>query len=170
MHERPLKSVEEAVLNYEDYVRTGYDRLDVILTEKKMSARSHGVSFKALIDGNDFTFLSLEDLYSLFGNLLDNAVESNIKAKEGAERFINVRSHKNGNFLYLAVENYSDGDIRWTAVHRPMTSKKGKDPPWLWYAEHSPRQRALWRGRHLPAPRRRFHGANPLSVNAKQAG
>ena len=45
------------------------------------------------------------DLCPLLMNLLENALEANEKAPEGAEKWLRVTMHLRGEYLYVGVEN-----------------------------------------------------------------
>lgn len=46
------------------------------------------------------------DLYSLFGNLLDNAITAVFLLPEQEQRLISVTSERHGSFQYLIISNY----------------------------------------------------------------
>ena len=55
---------------------TGNPLLDIILTDKKLIAAEKGIDFKVNIDNVDLNFIEAIELTTIFGNLLDNAVEA----------------------------------------------------------------------------------------------
>ena len=121
--ETAYEGIRASINEYEDYVKTGYEKLDTILTEKKIISSQSGVAFMSVIDGKRFKFLKLEDLVSLFGNLLDNAFES-AKSQEGG--FIDARSSIEGHFLCLSVSNSCPKAPVFGKNGLPRTSKKDR--------------------------------------------
>lgn len=54
--------------------RTGNETLDIVLTDKLLYCEKNNVTITCIADGKSLSFMSEEDIYSLFGNALDNAV------------------------------------------------------------------------------------------------
>ena len=122
--EEAVEGIGSSISEYEDFIRTGYARLDTILTEKKILASRLGIPFKSVVDGKRFEFLKLEDLVSLFSNLLDNAIEAT--KGQGGDKFIAVYSSLEGNFLCLKVENSCQNAPVFAKNGMPRTSKKDR--------------------------------------------
>lgn len=57
-------------------VHTGNDALDAILSEKGLACEQGGIAFRCMADGAAVGFMAPTDIYSLFGNALDNAIEA----------------------------------------------------------------------------------------------
>ena len=100
-----IKQVEKAVLFYESAVKTGNDTLDLILMEKQLYCKEHGITLTSICDGSKLSFLSTMDLYALFGNALENAIES-VSGEAPENRVISFRSAARGDFLSIHFENY----------------------------------------------------------------
>ncbi len=123
--EEAIKELEKAVDIYGDYAKTGNETLDVILTQKSLICTEEGISFTYIIDGGAFSFMSASDLSSLFGNLLDNAIEAASKEK-GEYRLIKLSASVKGSFLSLVEENYASEKVRFSASGLPLSSKKNQ--------------------------------------------
>ena len=87
--EKSLKEVESAVMIYGNIAKTGNETLDIVLTEKSFLCEKHGIRFTYMIDGGSFSFMAPADISSLFGNALDNAIESVMKEGEKDRRVSN---------------------------------------------------------------------------------
>ena len=61
-------------------MRTGNEILDTILTEKSLICENSGIHINCVADGSLLAFMNPVDLYTLFGNALDNAIEAGEKA------------------------------------------------------------------------------------------
>ena len=58
-----------------------------------------------LIDGGTLDFVDIVDLYSMFGNTLDNAIESVMK-EETPRRVIQVAGYREKGFMLIRVRNF----------------------------------------------------------------
>ncbi len=100
-----IRQVEKAVMFYESAVKTGNETLDLILMEKQLYCKEHGITLTGVCDGAKLRFLSTTDLYALFGNALENAIES-VSGEAPENRIISFRSAARGDFLSIHFENY----------------------------------------------------------------
>ena len=76
---------------------------------------------------DDLKFIKEVDLYSLFGNIIDNAIEAVSKLEDETLRCIGINIHTIGNFISIKVDNYYMGDIQFSKEGKPITSKENKD-------------------------------------------
>ena len=65
------------------------------------------------------------DIYALFGNILDNAIEAAEQLDSQEKRLISLSVHAKEHFLYINQENYYSGEL---VMERglPLTTKKDK--------------------------------------------
>lgn len=106
-----LKEIEAAVLIYDSVVKTGNDALDVILTEKSLICEKNQIVLTCMVDGSGFAAFQTIDLYSIFGNILDNAIESVVPLSDPERRVIGLTVTNSGNMLLIHTENYFDHPI-----------------------------------------------------------
>jgi len=118
--------LKEEVGEFASYIECGNPSLDAILTSKSLLATAKGISFQAMVDGKLFSFLSEEDLSSLFGNLIDNAIEYLETVNDPSQRSMALRSVSQNGFLKLTCENYFVGKLTLENGF-PLTSKADKD-------------------------------------------
>lgn len=99
-----LDELSNEVLESDFSIWTGNKMLDMILNQKKKEAKEQGISMQ--IQTEVFTKLPFSDreIVSLFGNLLDNALEACEKITD-EERWIHVKMIKRNSLLYISVEN-----------------------------------------------------------------
>lgn len=74
--ESTLIELENTLSVYGVNIKTGNDALDVILAEKSILCENKDIKLSCMIDGGKLGFMSSVKLYSLFGNALQNAIES----------------------------------------------------------------------------------------------
>ena len=108
-----LKELEKAVFFYDCDIDTGNETINNIVMEKSIYCSASSIKLSCMLDGNAFGFLSTLEIYTLFGNLLDNAIEAACKVVDVERRIISITSGKNDGILTLRIENYFDGDIRF---------------------------------------------------------
>ena len=107
-------ALREAIQFYDASIKTGNDIMDIVLCEKAMVCRKKGIAFTCLADGPKFAFLSAVQTYSLFGNILDNAIEAVEKLAEPENKVITLTCHENDGQLEIEECNYFDGTIHYT--------------------------------------------------------
>lgn len=106
-----MKQIEEAVSFYDMNAKTGNEALDVILTEKALLCEKNHIELTMIVDGESISFISPRDIYSLFGNALDNAIEALEHVEEG-KRNISLYVKKKMNFISIHIENYFVKDVQ----------------------------------------------------------
>ena len=100
-----LEKIENAVTFYDAVARTGNETLDAVLTEKILYCEKHNISLSYMVDQASLSFLDATDIYSLFGNALDNAIESVMKADK-EKRVIIFQVAPRAGCLSIHLENY----------------------------------------------------------------
>ena len=87
---RSLDEAEQAARMYDANAATGNEVLDVVLTEKSLLCESRGIQLNAVANGSCLGFFEAGDLYALFANALDHAVESSVQASRPECRVIDL--------------------------------------------------------------------------------
>ena len=120
-----LDDLERSVAVYNCAVRTGNDSLDVVLTDKRLHCVAHGIQFTCMAEGSKISFMANTDIFSLFGNILDNAIEHELTVPPES-RFIHLSVRAMNQILLLHAENHLDGEVElWDGL--PVTSKSNKN-------------------------------------------
>lgn len=120
-----IGQIEDAVLFYESAAKTGNETLDLILMEKQLYCKAHEISLTCICDGTPLHTLDTMDLYSLFGNALDNAIEA-VEHEPVENRRIDLRVGQRGSFLTVHVENYLGQSLR-VVDGLPVTTKEDRN-------------------------------------------
>ena len=99
-----LADALQRMLDYNYQIWTGNHMLDMILNQKEKEAEKQKTQMQ--ISTEVFTTLPFSDreIISLFGNLLDNALEACEQIKEG-ERWIHIKMKKKNQLLYIEIVN-----------------------------------------------------------------
>ena len=103
-----LKEVEDSIRIYDSLVRTNNEALDTILTEKSLYCQSHAIHINCVADGEKMNFIAPVDIYTIFGNAMDNAIESVIRNKNRENRFIDVMVFLKNEMLIISIINPLD--------------------------------------------------------------
>lgn len=121
-----LDELKKAVDIYDSTVKTGNETLDVLLAERSIVCKGRGIQLDYIADGAKLDFLKPGEVYSLFGNALDNAIEA-VTPLEPERRYIGLQVRAERGMLLIRMENCMDetphfvdglpqttkGDARW---------------------------------------------------------
>ena len=123
--EESLKKIENSIMIYDSILKTGNPTLDTILTEKKLICEKHGIRFSFIVDGASLGFIDEEDIYALFGNALDNAIENVTELEDIENRVISIRLVTKGKILSVHIDNACKHEITFKDG-LPVTTKQDK--------------------------------------------
>ena len=121
-----LDELKKAVDIYGSTVKTGNETLDVLLAERSIVCKGRGIQLDYIADGAKLDFLKPGEVYSLFGNALDNAIEA-VTPLEPDRRYIGLQVRAERGMLVIRMENCAaeplhfvdglpqttKGDARW---------------------------------------------------------
>ncbi len=119
-----LDRLEDSIIEYGTVVECGHETINVVLTEKNILCTTSGVKFSYILDGTLFDFMTEMEIYSLFGNALDNALESCSKVADPEKRVISLKAAARGDMVVLHVENCFEQALNMVDG-MPQTTKKG---------------------------------------------
>ena len=120
-----LEQMEKEIKVYETQNKTGNAILDAVLTNKAMICQNKEIELKFIIDGEALSFMDEMDVSALFGNMLDNAIESAEKQIEKDKRLIWLYVTREKHFVRIRTENYCDGKILFKNG-MPVTTKRDR--------------------------------------------
>lgn len=119
------QEIENALKIYDSTIKTGNNALDVILTEKSLLGNQKGISFNVIADGKILNFIDPTDIYALFGNAIDNALEA-LTDINITNKTISIIIKKVNQIVSIHLENYYLGNIV-LENGMPITKKDNKD-------------------------------------------
>ena len=102
------EKLRSQIADYEDYVHTGNDFLDIIIKDKSERAREKQIDFSAAIDFGEAGFIDPLDISTIFGNAIDNAIEASEKLPED-RRMIEVKAGRVQDMVSIVIRNNYDG-------------------------------------------------------------
>ncbi len=119
-----LKEMENVISIYDSNVKTENEALDIILTEKSLQCARQNIQLSCIAAGKELSFMANADLYSLFGNLIDNAIEA-VKDLPDDKRIISLSVKTVKAFVYITIYNYYKGELKFDGK-MPVTTKPDK--------------------------------------------
>jgi hypothetical protein len=126
LNPKAVSDIENIVSIYDSNVKTGNEALDIILTEKSLLCNKNGIKLTCIVDGEKLSFIDQADLYSLFGNAIDNAIEAVINLPED-KRVIGLNVREVESFISINIHNYFNEELSLSFKDGiPLTTKKDK--------------------------------------------
>lgn len=118
-----LDNLDDAVTNYDAILLTENPTINVILNEKWLYCQKHSIRLSTIVDPKALSQLETIELYSLFGNLLDNSIEAVMKIKDKDKRTISLNVTYGKGLSSIDIRNYYVGEIKLKDDEN-LTSKK----------------------------------------------
>ena len=125
--ESALAEMSDIINIYDSEIRTGHPALDTILTEKSLYCYKNHVSLSCIADGTLLGFMTDAEIYSLFGNALDNAIRAVQHISDEDKRVIGLNVCRVRQFVTIQVHNYFESALDFSETGLPLTTKKDKD-------------------------------------------
>lgn len=123
-----VENLLQRVVEYDDWIVSGCNVLDAILYAKKAETKSLEINMKVIIvkDLSDINFVDEIDLCSIFGNLLDNAIEGCQRVSETIVRKIVINIDIVNSFFVMVIENSFNAESVQKSNNIFTTSKQDK--------------------------------------------
>lgn len=103
-----LQDMEQSIAIQESFMNTGNKVLDVILTTKSLQCQKKGITLNAMVDGDLLADIHVKDICSLFGNILDNAIEATQQVEDTEKRLITLSVRSRNQFIIVECDNYAE--------------------------------------------------------------
>ena len=119
------RGIEGEIRDYELVCNTGNKTLDIILSDRMRECNSRKIQMHIHADGQGWDSVRDIDIATIFGNALDNSIESVLQNPSDNDRVIDVRSGRINEMLVARFENkYSHPlEVKQT---RFLTTKEDK--------------------------------------------
>ncbi len=111
--EQYLKEIERDIMSYGVRTNTGNHVLDTVLTSKSMVCLKQDITITFVVDGKHLDFMNVVDLTSLFGNAIDNAIESVKSIKDPEKRLIKLTVYAQNELLMIKFSNYYENALKY---------------------------------------------------------
>lgn len=119
------ESVRQVLDDYGAVAHTGSEAIDVLLAQNRHRCKQLGIELNYYGNANELSFLSPDDVYSLFGNVLDNAIDAVSEIVDVQKRIIEIVVERRGDLVYCSASNYFEGELKMSDG-LPRTTKRGK--------------------------------------------
>lgn len=107
-----LRELKDSIQIYDSSIQTGNKALDAVLMEKSLLFNRFSVDFSYIVDGACLSFMKNSDVFTLFGNALDNAFES-LQAEKPENRAIVLKVNKHGKLVSICLENFCSRELQF---------------------------------------------------------
>lgn len=105
----------ERIINiYDASLKTGSEILDVCLMEKKLQCERNNIKLDCIVNGGSLSFMRPSDIFSLFGNAMENAIEALCKIEDEEKRIISLNVKTHLGMVIIHLENYYQGELNFT--------------------------------------------------------
>ncbi len=121
-----LDKMQSEIEAYEAQNKTGNKVLDTILTGKSLYCQQNDIKLTVVADGSLLNFMDIMDISSLFGNALDNAIESVGAIQDKEKRLIHLTITRKKCFVRIRIENCYGGELDFQNG-LPQTTKKNRN-------------------------------------------
>lgn len=121
-----LRKIGKLVDIYDSAPRTHCAALDVVLAGKTLACTTQGITLTCLADGRRLGFMEDCDIYALFGNIMDNAIEAASQVKDPERRMISLNVSTSGDLMCIEAFNFFSGALSFEEG-LPVTTKQDKD-------------------------------------------
>lgn len=118
-----INELKGAVNIYERSPRTLSIALDNTLSEKMLVCENKDIQLVYRVSGKELDFMSQSDIYVLFGNALENAIDCVSKYQDKKDRLISMNSYQSANLLKFHIENTCLEPVKFYSGV-PKTSKR----------------------------------------------
>ena len=108
-----LDGMEEEIRDYEAQNKTGNSVLDTVLTGKSLYCARHEVELTCIADGGRLEFMDVMDICTIFGNILDNAIEYELRIREKERRLIRLAVYVKRDFLVIQCQNFCPEEVEF---------------------------------------------------------
>lgn len=111
---------------YDNLDLTDCEPLNVVIADKNLLCEKYGIKLYCIADGKALRFMQPQDIFIMFGNALDNAIEYLRQVDDVGKRLIYLRVNTVNEMSVVNIENYYDGELRFDENNEIETSKSDK--------------------------------------------
>lgn len=106
-----VQELEQIISIYDANLKTGNEILDICLMEKQLQCEKNHIKFDCIANGACLDFMVPSDIFSLFGNALENAIEASCNLPNEAQRIISLNVTTQLGMVVIHIENNYAGEL-----------------------------------------------------------
>lgn len=125
-YRKELAELGELVNLYDSTPHTQSSALDLVMNIKALACHSQNILLTSLADGRRIGFMEDSDIYSLFGNILDNAIDAVSRIDDPEKRVISLTVSDRNGLLLIEEENFCHSPLVFEDG-LPITTKSNRD-------------------------------------------
>lgn len=111
VNQEVVQELEHIINIYDANLKTGNEILDVCLMEKKLQCEKNHIKFDCIANGACLDFMVPSDIFALFGNALENAIEASCNISNEARRIISLNVTTQLGMVIIHIENNYEGQL-----------------------------------------------------------
>lgn len=100
-----INNIESELKEYSPYFETGNKVLDALLDSRRTICRKWNITITVVVNGKLLEFMNVADVCTVFGNALDNAIESVSILDDIEKRLIHIEITEQKHFVIILIEN-----------------------------------------------------------------
>ena len=120
-----INDIKDSLTSFEHFIKTGNEAIDVIVNKKEKECHQKGIRFTCFLDARGLDYISPYEIYTLFDNGLNNAIEASMKCEE-SKRVISIHGKRKEEFIQIIITNYFHEEISVNSKGLPITKKDKK--------------------------------------------
>jgi len=105
-----LEKITDAIDIYDSKIETGNEAISVVLAKYSLYCAKHDIRLTCMIDGAQLNYIPAYELYALFGNAIENAINA-VKKLSREKRVISVTGQAVGNMMNICFTNFFSGEL-----------------------------------------------------------
>lgn len=104
--EKYQREMAEMLSVYDTIYETGNPTLDSIISEKSRVCHENQINLICVMDGKLINFMDPIDICAIFGNALDNAIESVVRLSDVNKKIIQAKLTQKDYLVFFSIENF----------------------------------------------------------------
>ena len=125
LNEADAKEIQDIITNYKTIIQTDNVGFDTIIYEEQLKCIKLGIDFSVLAENNCFSNFKPTHIYSMFANLIDNAIEATTGLQDNDKKTIVLKVKNVRDSIVIVLENhFSKSPVIKNGV--PQPSKKDR--------------------------------------------
>lgn len=117
-----IKEINDLIKVYDSNIVTSNEVLNIILSEKSLACSASKIRLTPMIDASNLDIMQKGDIYSLFGNILDNSINACKELDDLDKRCISLNVYNINDFIVISEQNYFKGTLNFDSG-LPISSK-----------------------------------------------